>query len=539
MKKGKFRFTVVTLVVLAIVYYLVPLVWPNMAGKGFTSKQLNLGLDLQGGMRLVLGVDSEAAGISKEQEDQVVETSLEIIRNRVDEFGVTEPVIQRVGSNRIAVSLPGVKDFDRAEKLIGKTALLEFKLLGSGEALSDVIGKIDNYLQKNKKDFPELTKKFVGEEKSLAESVLDDGKEKEKESESRYSKLFSVLVNYQGANNLIVVQENVELLKKVLAVKKIAGLLPSEYSFNLGKTTLDKNDVPIYTPLFFLQKRVQLSGKYLKSADVRVGQEMGGIQTNEPYVSLEFDSEGAKKFANITSDNLHKRLAIVLDDIVYMAPTINSRIADGKASITGSMNMEEVQNLVIVLRAGNLPAPVTILERRSVGPTLGADSIKAGFLAGVLGLSAILLFMIFYYRLSGILAIIAVAANILFILAALTMFSATLTMPGIAGIVLTIGMAVDGCVLIFERIREELDLERPVSSAISSGFQKAFWIIMDANVTTLITAAVLYKFGSGPIRGFAVTLSIGIVGSLFSTLILVKLFFERVIRDRAVKKLSI
>ena len=498
MKKGKFRFTVVTLVILAIVYYLVPLVWPNVAGKGFTSKQLNLGLDLQGGMRLVLGVDSKAAGISKEQEDQVVETSLEIIRNRVDEFGVTEPVIQRVGSNRIAVSLPGVKDFNRAEQLIGKTALLEFKLLGSSESLAKVISAIDAYLQKNSQKFPELSAKIATEDENLAESVLDDPKEK-KAQDGKNENLFSALINYQGSNNLIVAQENVELLKKIVASNEVAKLLPSEYSFNLGKVYLDKNGVPLYTPLFFLQKKVQLSGKYLQSADVRVGQDVGGIQTNEPYVSLEFDSEGAKKFANITADNLHKRLAIVLDDVVYMAPTINSRIADGKASITGSMSMEEVQNLVIVLRAGNLPAPVSILERRSVGPTLGADSIKAGFMAGLLGLAAILLFMIFYYRLSGILAIVAVAANILFILAALTMFSATLTMPGIAGIVLTIGMAVDGCVLIFERIREELDLERPVSSAISAGFQKAFWIIMDANVTTLITAAVLYKFGSGPI----------------------------------------
>ncbi len=539
MKKGKFRFTVVAIVVLAIVYYLVPLLFPNVAGKGFTSKKLNLGLDLQGGMRLVLGVDSESAGISKEQENQVVETSLEIIRNRVDEFGVTEPLIQRVGSNRIAVSLPGVKDFQRAESLIGKTALLEFQLLGDSQELGNIIEKIDNYLQANSQDFKELTDKMVGEDESLAESVLGDEQEEESQDDSKYKRLFSALVNYQGANNLVVAQENVELLKKVLSNKKVAELLPSQYSFNLGKVQLDQNDIADYTPLFFLEKKVQLSGKYLKSADVRVGQDVGGIQTNEPYVSLEFDSQGAKKFANITADNFHKRLAIVLDGIVYMAPTINSRIADGKASITGSMSMEEVQNLVIVLRAGNLPAPVTILERRSVGPTLGADSIKAGFLAGVLGLAAILLFMIFYYKLSGILAIVAVVANILFILMSLTMFCATLTMPGIAGIVLTIGMAVDGCVLIFERIREELDLDRPVSSAISSGFQKAFWIIMDANVTTLITAAVLYKFGSGPIRGFAVTLSIGIVGSLFSTLILVKLFFEKIVGDKALKRLSI
>ena len=490
-------------------------------------------------MRIVLGVDSKGVELSKEQESRVMETTLEIIRNRVDEFGVTEPVIQRVGSNRIAVSLPGVKDFARAEELIGKTALLEFQLLGDGQALGETIDKLNEFLQKNSQKFPELTKKFAESENNLAESVLDDGKEKKDDESQKNSQLFSALVNYQGMNNLVVAQENLEIFKKILANSAVQKLLPSEYSFNLGKTQYDANKIPLYTPVFFLQKKVELSGKYLQSADVRVGQNVGGIQTNEPYVSLEFDSEGAKKFANITGDNIHKRLAIVLDGIVYMAPTINARIADGKASITGNMSMEEVQNLVIVLRAGNLPAPVKILERRTVGPTLGADSIKAGLLAGLLGLATILLFMIFYYKLSGILAIVAVVANILFILAALTMFSATLTMPGMAGIVLTIGMAVDGCVLIFERIREELDLERPISAAISAGFQKAFWIIMDANVTTLITAAVLYKFGSGPIRGFAVTLSIGIVGSLFSTLILVKLFFEKLIQNKDVKKLSI
>ena len=490
-------------------------------------------------MRIVLGVDDKNLNLTKEQKNRVVETSLEIIRNRVDEFGVTEPSIQRVGDNRIAVSLPGVKDFKRAEKLIGKTALLEFQILGETEDLAKVVDKIDAYLQKNNKKFSYLTEKLVKEEEDVSASVLDDEKEKSEEKKDKYSKLFTSLVNYNGNGSLVILQENLDLFKKLLTDKKIKALLPQEYSFNLGKTQYDENEIAIYTPLFFLQKKVQLSGKYLESADVRVGQDVGGIQTNSPYVSLEFDSEGAKKFANITADNLHKRLAIVLDGVVYMAPTINSRIVDGKASITGNMSMEEVQNLVIVLRAGNLPAPVTILERRSVGPTLGADSIKAGLLAGLLGLAVILIFMVFYYKLSGILSIVAVVANILFILAALTMFSATLTMPGIAGIVLTIGMAVDGCVLIFERIREELDLERSVSASISAGFQKAFWIIMDANITTLITAAVLYKFGSGPIRGFAVTLSIGIVGSLFSTLILVKLFFEKFIQNRTLKKLSI
>ncbi len=539
MKKGKFRFTIVVLVVLAIVYYLLPLVFPATSGSGFTSKKLNLGLDLQGGMRIVLGVDDKDLNLTQEQKNHVVETSLEIIRNRVDEFGVTEPSIQRVGDNRIAVSLPGVKDFKRAEKLIGKTALLEFQILGETEELSGIIKEIDEYLQKNNKKFPYLTEKLAKSDEDISESVLDDEKDKSKAKKDKYSKLFTSLVNYNGNSSLVILQENLELFKKLLSEKKIKAILPQEYSFNLGKTQYDENEIALYTPLFFLQKKVQLSGKYLKSADVKVGQDVGGIQTNSPYVSLEFDAEGAKKFANITADNLHKRLAIVLDGVVYMAPTINSRIVDGKASITGSMSMEEVQNLVIVLRAGNLPAPVTILERRSVGPTLGADSIKAGLLAGLLGLAVILLFMVFYYRLSGILSIVAVVANILFILAALTMFSATLTMPGIAGIVLTIGMAVDGCVLIFERIREELDLERSVSASISAGFQKAFWIIMDANITTLITAAVLYKFGSGPIRGFAVTLSIGIVGSLFSTLILVKLFFEKFIQNKNLKKLSI
>jgi len=536
MKKGKFRFVTTVLVLFMIVYYLVPLVFPKLQGVGFTSKQLKLGLDLQGGMRILLGVDTKGLTLSDKQESQVVESALEIIRNRVDEFGVSEPTIQRVGNKRISVSLPGIKDFESAQEIIGKTALLQFNLLGSNVDLSETIVKVDEFLKNNLDEFPYIKAIFDDQESDVSQNVLEENVDQE---DTKYSKMFSMLLNYQGEQNLIVAHRYTGEIKKLFKNETFRAFLPKEYSFNLGKLSFDQTGMPTYMPVYFLLKKTELTGKYLKDAQVKIGQNVGGIQTNDPYISLEFDKIGKEKFANITSRNIRERLAIVLDDIVYMAPTIQTKIVDGVAQITGKFTLAEVQNLVIVLRAGNLPAPVEIIEKRSVGPTLGSDSIKAGLMAGLIGLAVILLFMIAYYRLSGFLAVMAVGANILFILATLTMLSATLTMPGIAGIVLTIGMAVDACVLIFERIKEELATNRTIKSAITTGFDKAFLIIVDANITTLITAIVLYKFGSGPIKGFAVTLSIGIVGSLFASLILVKIIFDKFITQKNLNKLSI
>ncbi len=266
-----------------------------------------------------------------------------------------------------------------------------------------------------------------------------------------------------------------------------------------------------------LKKRTELSGKDVAMARVTIDS-----QSNQPAVSLKFNNQGGRKFDRLTKENVKKRFAILLEGVVQSAPVIQERISGGTAQITGSFTPEEARNLAIVLRAGALPAPIQVVEERSIGPSLGADSIEQGLNSIIYGFVAVLLFMVVYYRLFGLFANIALAFNVLLIIAAMSMIGATLTLPGIAGIVLTIGMAVDANVLIFERIREELNLGKTPLAAIDSGYDKAFTTIMDANITTLIAAVVLFQFGSGPIKGFAVTLSVGILASMFTAIVVTR-----------------
>ncbi len=380
-----------------------------------------------------------------------VEQSLETIRNRVDQFGVAEPEIIPQGKDRILIQLPGVKDPQRAINLIGKTALLEFKLLD--------------------------------EEHSLDEALK--------------------------------------------------GNVPSgdiiAYGYRVEGETGRRVKIP-----YLLKKKTLLTGESLEDAKVSISDRFG-----EAYVSLKFDSQGAKDFDRITAANVKKRLAIVLDGVVHSAPVIQERISGGSAQITGSFTMDEAHDLAIVLRAGALPAPVIILEQRTVGPSLGQDSIDKGILSIIVGSILVLLFMIMYYNLSGIVADIALFLNIVLILGALAAFKATLTLPGIAGIVLTIGMAVDANVLIFERIREELRLGKSPRAAIAGGYSKALLTIVDANVTTLIAALVLFQFGTGPVKGFAVTLSIGIVCSMFTAIFVTRIIYDYFVWDRNIKRVAI
>ena len=277
-----------------------------------------------------------------------------------------------------------------------------------------------------------------------------------------------------------------------------------------------------------------LTGEFIKDARVNIDQ-----RYNEPYVSIEFDSQGAKIFDKITAENVGKRLAIILDNNVYSAPVIQERISGGRAQINGRFTEKEAHDLAIVLRAGALPAPVHVLEKRTVGPSLGHDSIKKGFYSMFIGGMIVLIFMALYYSLAGIVADIALVLNLIFIMAMLAAFEATLTLPGIAGIILTIGMAVDANVLIFERIREELRKGTKIRAAVDNGFSRAFLTIFDANITTLIAAIVLYQYGTGPIKGFAVTLSIGILSSVFTAVFVSRTIFDYVLLNRKVKKLRI
>lgn len=507
----------------------------------FSSKELKLGLDLQGGMHLVLEVDTE--GLDSETADNAIKSAKHIITNRIDQFGVAEPTIQKIGNKRILVQLPGLRDAGRAKDLIGKTALLEFQLVAKTEDIRNTVEAIDEYLESNYDKYAYLKTIEVEQSTAVEEALFErEGADSLADStaaaleDTSHDNLFSNLIAIYG-QRLIVRPENIDLFRKVINLPEIKEVMPEGVVILLGK--VDKDNIQGARPVYFLYDTVELTGTHLKNADVRIGQGMDPKIANKPYVSLQFDNEGARIFANVTGSHINEQLAIVLDDIVHSAPVINDKIRDGNAMITGIGEMNEAKDLAIVLTAGNLPAPVNIVEERTIGPTLGSDSIKAGFKAALIGLVLVMIFMIIYYKLSGMIANIALFANILIILAVLTMLNASLTMPGIAGIILIIGMAVDANVLIFERIREELRAGKTVRTAIDNGYKRAVITIADANITTLITAIVLYQFGTGPIRGFAVTLSIGILASMFTAIVVTRAIFDGVVTRKPRKKLSI
>ncbi|MCF7794098.1 MAG: protein translocase subunit SecD [Candidatus Cloacimonetes bacterium] len=538
MKNSKIRGLIIVAVLLVTAYFFAPLVVPNLPSF-WTEKELRLGLDLQGGSQIQLEVDFSELTLSQDDKEDAVKTAYQIIRNRIDQFGVAEPIIQRVGTtNRIILQLPGLDDPSRAKNLIGKTALLEFKLLADGEQYEEATKALDRFLQDNLDQFEEL-KPFADITTEEVTDVLESEEEEEVEGEEAEEDNLYIFTNLTTSSNdepYTVDYENLALLKKLLKNEDFKNALPAGLQLAVGRE--DANDPYKARQIYVLKEKSEITGKYLEKAQTKIGQGYAP-KDQGPYILLTFNKAGARIFKNVTGQHINERLAILLDDIVYIAPTIQSRIPSGEARITGQFTIEEVQDLVIVLNAGSLPAPVKIIEERTVGPTLGSDSIRAGMMAAIIGLAIVFIFMIFYYGLSGLIADIAVAVNVIFILAVLTMFEATLTMPGIAGVILTIGMAVDANVIIFERIRENLHMGKTVRTAVDGGFSRALVTILDANITTLITALVLYQFGTGPIRGFAVTLSIGIVGSMFASIVLAKAIFDGFVTNVARDKLSI
>ncbi len=527
----KWRFILYAAITLFSILLLLPTLTsqlPSWFNKVIPTDKIHLGLDLQGGMHLILEVEAERAvesyveriknnlkddlkekgvpvgRIEREKTDQIImevsgdktkwekllserysilqelssssldkgiwkialvldskhteqikknaiDQALETIRNRIDQFGVSEPEITLQGLDRILIQLPGIKDPQRAINLIGQTALLEFKLV-------DEEGDIDGALKGN---VPE--------------------------------------------GDIILFQRSVD--PKTGGVKKVP---------------------------FLLKEKTLMTGEVLKDARVALDS-----QFNEPYVALEFDDIGAKLFEQITGANVKKRLAIILDNNVYSAPVIQERIAGGRAQITGRFDTKEASDLAIVLRAGALPAPVKILEERTVGPSLGQDSIHKGIISTLISAALIVLFMVFYYRVSGVIADIALILNIVLTLAVLALFRATLTLPGIAGLVLSVGMAVDANILIHERIKEELRWGKTPRAAIDQGYHRAFITIIDSNLTTLIAGVLLYQFGTGPVRGFAVTLCIGILANIFTAVYITRWIFDFITLKVGVKKLSI
>jgi len=420
--------------------------------------------------------------LSQEKKDYIknnaVAQSLEIIRNRIDQFGVAEPVIIRQGADEIVIQLPGVKDPERAMKLLGDTAQLEFKLVAETEGAN-----IDQLVA------------------NAVESGQWSGKWQERDEVTELNRL-------------------------------LAGSLPANTAIYFERLVDKQTGIESSRPIL-LETKVLMTGDMVKNAQVRIGGTF-----NEPYVSLDMTSRGGKVFATLTEKNVGRRMAIVLDGVVKSAPVIRERILGGSAQISGSFSHEEASDLAIVLRVGALPAPVDVIQNMTVGSTLGKDSIQKGLLSGIFGALMVLGFMVIYYRLSGVIANFALTLNILFLFSGLAVLNATLTLPGIAGIVLSIGMAVDANVLIFERMREEYALGKPVRSSIDGGFGKALWTIVDSQVTTLITAMALFLFGTGPIKGFAVTLSLGIIFNLFTALFCSRLIFDLLAAKRVITDLK-
>ncbi len=421
--------------------------------------------------RIILSLSNDRISFIKKN---AINQSLEIIRNRIDQFGVAEPVIIRQGTDEIVVQLPGVKDPERAKDLIKATAQLEFKLVNDTATVNPT---------------------------TLIQQAIASGEWKWDESREKLN----------------------------LAVK---DQLPPDTEIYFEKTKDKQTGVEQKIP-YLLNNPILMTGEMVKDAQVRVGGTF-----NEPYVSLDLTGSGGRRFGQITEQNVNKRLAIVLDGVVKSAPVIRERILGGSAQITGSFTYEEAQDLAIVLRVGALPAPLKPISELTVGASLGHDSIMKGLMSGLFGTALVLLFMIVYYRLSGVIANVALLLNLLLLFAGLALFKATLTLPGIAGIILTIGMAVDSNVLIFERMREEFALGKSVKSGIDGGYDKAFSTIVDSQVTTLITAFALFLFGTGSIKGFAVTLSLGILINLFTTLFGTRLCYDMMYNTKSLKKLS-
>jgi protein-export membrane protein SecD len=550
-KSRSYIIVVIVFLVVASLWYLYPSIklWSMSASEKQTlrttepqdlvsleKKALKLGLDLKGGLHVVLQVDQSK--LKEDERKDAVDRALEIIRNRVDQFGVTEPLILKQGTDRVVVELPGLQDVERAQTLIGQTAQLEFKLLESEENTKTILNKIDEVLAPKKEALKKEegksdTLKKTEEEKKTAKDLFATEKPEStsdttdtssflggEEEEVDRERPFSSLLENPGGYYFEVLMEDKPKVDLLLNDPKVREAIPPDDEFAWATRTETIRGAE-YQKLYLSKKPVEFSGKYLLDATPRYD------EYRKPEVLFTLNKEGGRRFARLTGANVGKPLAILLDGRVESAPTIQSKIREqGVITMGGATSFDQAVDLAIVLRAGALPAPVKIIENRVIGPSLGQDSIRRGTIAGIIGFCGVLLFMAIYYKLSGVIADFALCLNLLFLMAAMSALRATLTMPGIAGILLTAGMAVDANVLIFERIREEIRSGKTIRAAIDAGYKRALSAIIDSNLTTILTAVILFQFGTGPIKGFAVALSLGITISLFTALIITRVIFE-------------
>jgi protein-export membrane protein SecD len=510
-------------------------------------KAMRLGLDLKGGIHVVLRVMMEK--IEKSAQKDAVERAIQVIRNRVDFTGVTEPVIQKQGNDRIIVDLPGYTDAERAEDIIGQTAQLEFKLLESYENSQMILRKIDSVVAEVRKadtlmeegaevadaepESGEITP--IESEDTTVDDILADLMGEDDTGEvidetlfdsddypfTQYLEpfLFNSKTSVQWPGYVAAAKDR-RVIEKMLAMPEVRKVIPQEVQFAWSTRSDVRAAQEVYF-LYILKRKIQFLGRYLERIKVGRG------QFQEPTVDFRLTGKPMAAFARLTGSNIDKPLAIVIDDKVESAPMINSKIrGSGQITMGSGATLQDAKDLEIVLKAGALPAPVEIIEKNVIGPTLGSDSIRKGLISAIVGLCLALLLIGFYYRLSGLIADIAVIFNVFFLLAIMAGLKATLTMPGIAGIILTVGISLDANILVFERIREELRTGKTIRASIDAGYQRALLTIVDSHVTTLITAGALFLFGSGPIKGFAVSLFWGVTISLYTAVVITKTIFD-------------
>jgi SecD/SecF fusion protein len=481
---------------------------PMEARDKLRDQALNLGLDLQGGAHLVYEVKTE--GLPVAQRADAVDRAIETIRNRIDQIGVGEHVVQKQGSDRVLVQLPGVLDTERAKQIVGKTARLEFKLVKNDNELEALATRIDAYLAA----------------RAPADTTAIDT--------VAAAAPFSSLIRSAGGGSMLFDEESIPAVNGM--IERARSIIPGNTSLAWSRETTNISGKSGRF-LYVLENKVDLTGDHLQNAEYAVG--VDPKSPAGPGVRLFMTKEGGAIFYRLTRANVNRQLAIVLDNAVFSAPRINDAIKGGEAVITGIQDDQEARDLSVILRAGALPADMSIVEERTVGPSLGADSIRQGITAGWVGALIVVIFMLVYYQASGGIAVLALALNILYLFAFMVLIKATLTLPGLAGIILTIGMAVDANILVFERIREELMAGKSVKGAIDAGFKRAFLTIFDANATVVITAIALLAFSTGPVKGFGLTLMIGIIINLFTAVFVSRVLFDAITERFNPKRLSI
>ncbi len=481
MNKLQFKMTLVLGLTILFVYLLYPTFdWYSKSSSEREKLEamrlrpkriLNLGLDLRGGTHLLLELEIDKLD-KREKLADAVQRAIEIIRNRIDQYGISETPIAKQGDKWISVDLPGISKTEQAEALIGKTALLEFKLVSTDPQAQKVLEKVE----------------------ALSQPPFDkDGK----------------------------------------LIPEIAKIMPKNTILVKGKSSRDIEGSDPGQSYYVLDASAPITGAYLENARVETDTQFG-----YPHIAFTFNKEGGKIFEKFTGANVGRNLAIVLDDVVHSAPVIKSKIGGGKGIIEGNFTMEEAKEIALILRAGALPAPVKIIEKRVVGPTIGEDSIKKGLRASLYGLIFVLLFLTIYYSMGGLIANVGLFLNFLFLVSCLAAFGATLTLPGIAGMILSLAMSVDANILILERMREELEFSKPVPMIIPTAYDKAWSAIFDSNLTTWITSIFLFQFGSGAVKGFATTLTIGLVIGVFTSVFVTRTIYDFWLTSNP-KKLSI